>query len=63
MVIEILSLVTAMLCLLQFYTQTKEELSHHQPLLKFFAIKAVVFLFYVQTVSGHVYSRESCVSY
>lgn len=51
MVIEILSLVTAMMCLLQFYQQTKKELETHQPLLKFLAIKLVVFLFYVQTVS------------
>ncbi|KAJ0301802.1 hypothetical protein Brms1b_012283 [Colletotrichum noveboracense] len=49
MVIEILSLVTAMMCLLQFYQQTKKELETHQPLLKFLAIKLVVFLFYVQT--------------
>lgn len=51
MIIEILSLVTAMMCLLQFYQQTKKELAAHQPLLKFLAIKLVVFLFYVQSVS------------
>lgn len=50
MVIEILSLVTAMMCLLQFYQQTKKELEAHQSLLKFVAIKLVVFLFYVQNV-------------
>ncbi|KAK7718584.1 hypothetical protein SLS64_002541 [Diaporthe eres] len=49
MIIEILSLVTAMMCLLQFYQQTKKELGAHQPLLKFLAIKLVVFLFYVQS--------------
>ncbi|KAK1624615.1 organic solute transporter Ostalpha-domain-containing protein, partial [Colletotrichum phormii] len=49
MVIEILSLVTAMMCLLQFYHQTSKEMSQHQPLLKFLAIKLVVFLFYLQT--------------
>ncbi|KAF5527444.1 Transmembrane protein 184-like protein [Colletotrichum aenigma] len=38
MVIEILSLVTAMMCVLQFYQQTKKELETHQPLLKFLAI-------------------------
>ncbi|KAF2010703.1 DUF300-domain-containing protein, partial [Aaosphaeria arxii CBS 175.79] len=47
-VIEIISLVTAMFCLLQFYKQTKLELAPHRPLLKFIAIKLVVFLFYVQ---------------
>lgn len=51
MIIEILSLVTAMMCLIQFYQQTKKELEAHQPLLKFLAIKLVVFLFYVQSVS------------
>lgn len=40
-----------MMCLLQFYQQTKKELEPQQPLLKFLAIKLVVFLFYVQTVS------------
>jgi hypothetical protein len=50
MIIEILSLVTAMMCLLQFYQQTKKELEAHQSLLKFIAIKLVVFLFYVQNV-------------
>ncbi|KAK1484412.1 hypothetical protein CABS01_13835 [Colletotrichum abscissum] len=49
MVIEILSLVTAMMCLLQFYHQTSKEMAQHRPLLKFLAIKLVVFLFYVQT--------------
>ncbi|KAH6619963.1 organic solute transporter Ostalpha-domain-containing protein [Boeremia exigua] len=53
-VIEILSLVIAMFCLLQFYKQTELELSHHQPLLKFIAIKLVVFLFYVQ---GFVFNQ------
>lgn len=40
-----------MICLLQFYKQTKLELAVHRPLLKFVAIKLVVFLFYVQSVS------------
>lgn len=40
-----------MICLLQFYKQTKVELAAHRPLLKFVAIKLVVFLFYVQSVS------------
>lgn len=50
MVIEILSLVTAMMCLLQFYHQTKEQIKQHNALLKFAAIKIVVFIFYVQSV-------------
>ncbi|WQF90168.1 Putative organic solute transporter subunit alpha/Transmembrane protein [Colletotrichum destructivum] len=49
MIIEILSLVTAMLCLFQFYNQTNHVISHHRPMLKFVAIKLVVFLFYLQT--------------
>ncbi|KAK2758112.1 DUF300 domain-containing protein [Colletotrichum kahawae] len=62
MVIEILSLVTAMMCLLQFYQQTKKELEAHQPLLKFLAIKLVVFLFYVQTEDGPIKPTAS-ISY
>ncbi|KXH39636.1 hypothetical protein CSIM01_06691 [Colletotrichum simmondsii] len=42
MVIEILSLVTAMMCLLQFYHQTSKEMAQHRPLLKFLAIKLVI---------------------
>ncbi|PPJ59889.1 hypothetical protein CBER1_04923 [Cercospora berteroae] len=48
-VFEIISLVTAMWTLLNFYKQTELELSAHGPLLKFMAIKLVVFLFYVQS--------------
>ncbi|KAL0943101.1 DUF300 domain-containing protein [Colletotrichum truncatum] len=55
MVIEMLSLVTAMLCLLQFYHQTKAEIIHQTPLLKFLAIKLVVFLFYVQTTGKFIF--------
>lgn len=59
MVIEILSLVTAMMCLLQFYHQTSKEMAQHRPLLKFLAIKLVVFLFYVQTVSANLPSLDN----
>ncbi|KAG9189205.1 hypothetical protein G6011_06073 [Alternaria panax] len=48
-VIEIISLVTAMICLLQFYKQDKLELAVHRPLFKFVAFKLLAFLFYVQT--------------
>ncbi|GIZ49125.1 hypothetical protein CKM354_001216200 [Cercospora kikuchii] len=48
-VVEIISLVTAMWTLLNFYKQTELELAAHGPLLKFMAIKLVVFLFYVQS--------------
>ncbi|KAH0421536.1 hypothetical protein CcaCcLH18_13360 [Colletotrichum camelliae] len=34
---------------LKWFNQTKKELEAHQPLLKFLAIKLVVFLFYVQS--------------
>lgn len=46
-----MSLVTAMMFLIQFYKQTKTTLKEHSPLLKFIAIKLVIFLFYFQTVS------------
>ncbi|KAF6808174.1 duf300 domain-containing protein [Colletotrichum sojae] len=49
MVIEIISLVTAMMCLLQFYHQTREQIKQHNALLKFAAIKIVIFVFYVQS--------------
>ncbi|KAH8589064.1 organic solute transporter Ostalpha-domain-containing protein, partial [Bisporella sp. PMI_857] len=58
MVIEILSLVTAMLSLLQFYKQTKLELAPHRPLLKFVAIKLVIFLFYVQSFIFNMLTKE-----
>ncbi|TGO35165.1 hypothetical protein BHYA_0168g00210 [Botrytis hyacinthi] len=48
-IIEIISLVIAMFCLLQFCSQTKAVLAERNPLLKFVAIKLVVFLFYVQS--------------
>ncbi|KAH8746007.1 organic solute transporter Ostalpha-domain-containing protein, partial [Diaporthe sp. PMI_573] len=57
-IIEILSLVTAMMCLLQFYQQTKKELEAHQSLLKFIAIKLVVFLFYVQNFIFSLLTKE-----
>ncbi|PVH77420.1 DUF300-domain-containing protein, partial [Cadophora sp. DSE1049] len=50
-IIEIVSLFTAMLCLLQFYSQTSVVLANRHPLLKFVAIKLIVFLFYAQSVS------------
>ncbi|PSN67366.1 DUF300-domain-containing protein, partial [Corynespora cassiicola Philippines] len=58
-ILEILSLVTAMLCLLQFYSQTKSFLAPHQPLLKFVAIKLVVFLFYVQSFTISLLTKSS----
>ncbi|EOD48236.1 putative duf300 domain protein [Neofusicoccum parvum UCRNP2] len=48
-VIQILSLIIAMIFLMQFYLQFKDALQHHNPFLKFLAIKFVVFLSYVQT--------------
>ncbi|EKG16742.1 hypothetical protein MPH_06032 [Macrophomina phaseolina MS6] len=48
-IIQILSLIIAMVFLMQFYFQFKNSLRHHNPFLKFLAIKFVVFLSYVQT--------------
>ncbi|KAH6639858.1 organic solute transporter Ostalpha-domain-containing protein [Boeremia exigua] len=69
-VIEILSLVTAMFCLLQFYSQCHEALAEHNPLLKFVAVKLVVFLFYVQsfildrlTTKGGPWKPTDAISY
>lgn len=50
-IFETVSLVIAMMFLIQFYKQTKVALKEHSPLLKFIAIKLVIFLFYLQTVS------------
>lgn len=62
MIIEILSLITAMMCLLQFYHQTSKEMAQHLPLLKFLAIKLVAFLFYVQTVSATAFPHKQMFS-
>ncbi|KAH7313880.1 organic solute transporter Ostalpha-domain-containing protein [Stachybotrys elegans] len=48
-IVEMASLVVAMLYLLQFYDEIKEPLKEHNPLLKVLSIKAVVFLFYLQS--------------
>ncbi|CAN9317121.1 unnamed protein product [Alternaria alternata] len=62
-VIEIISLITAMICLLQFYKQTKLELAVDRPLLKFVAIKLVVFLFYVQSfIFSHLTKKGGAMS-
>ncbi|CAN9237650.1 unnamed protein product [Alternaria alternata] len=62
-VIEIISLIIAMICLLQFYKQTKLELAVHRPLLKFVAIKLVVFLFYVQSfIFSHLTKKGGAMS-
>ncbi|TDZ34222.1 Transmembrane protein 184A [Colletotrichum spinosum] len=58
MVVEMTSLVTAMMCLLQFYVQTKQPLQEYNVVLKFTAIKLVVFLFYVQTFIFGFLTRE-----
>ncbi|PIG88992.1 hypothetical protein AARAC_008413 [Aspergillus arachidicola] len=70
MVIEILSLIAAILCLLQFYVATKDQLARHRPLLKFTAIKVVIFVFYLQkfifsqlTKEGDVIKPSAKVSY
>ncbi|KAE8337431.1 organic solute transporter Ostalpha-domain-containing protein [Aspergillus arachidicola] len=70
MVIEILSLIAAILCLLQFYVATKDQLARHRPLLKFTSIKVVIFVFYVQkfifsqlTKEGDVIKPSPKVSY
>jgi hypothetical protein len=50
MVIEIISLVSAMMCLLQFYKEIRHRIAQHQPMLKFLAIKLVIMVFYIQSV-------------
>ncbi|KAK6837303.1 hypothetical protein RU639_001267 [Aspergillus parasiticus] len=69
-IIKILSLIAAILCLLQFYVATKDQLARHRPLLKFTAIKVVIFVFYVQkfifsqlTKEGGVTKPSAKVSY
>ncbi|KAH7153496.1 organic solute transporter Ostalpha-domain-containing protein [Dactylonectria macrodidyma] len=49
MVIEIVSLVSAMMCLLQFYKEIHHQIAEHQPVLKFLAIKIVIMVFYIQS--------------
>lgn len=50
MVIEMMSLVSAMMCLLQFYKEIRHRIAEHQPMLKFLAIKLVIMVFYIQSV-------------
>ncbi|PTD06168.1 Transmembrane protein 184C [Fusarium culmorum] len=47
--IEIFSLVLAMMCLLQFYKEIRHLIAKHQPMLKFLAIKLVIMVFYLQS--------------
>ncbi|KAI6750577.1 hypothetical protein HG530_014858 [Fusarium avenaceum] len=49
MVIEIISLVSAMMCLLQFYKEIRHRIAEHQPMLKFLAIKLAIMVFYIQS--------------
>lgn len=41
----------ALYCLVQFYTATKDELEHIQPLAKFLVFKSIVFLTWWQGVA------------
>ncbi|KAI9155747.1 Transmembrane protein 184-like protein [Paramyrothecium foliicola] len=68
--IEIVSLVSAMMMLLQFYKQTKEGIAQHRPLFKFIAIKLVVAVFYLQnfifsqlTTEGGALQPNELISY
>lgn len=56
--IEIVSLITAMLMLLQFYRHIEGVIGQHQPLFKFIAIKLVVAVFYLQNVSQTLYRPQ-----
>ncbi|KAI8157577.1 hypothetical protein K4K49_005274 [Colletotrichum sp. SAR 10_70] len=47
-VVSVAILITAMHCLMQFYYQSQELLEPHRPVLKFLAIKIVVFLSLMQ---------------
>lgn len=58
-VVQIISLVTAMMCLTQFYMQSKTELAPHNPWLKFFAFKLIVLVAYIQTVSARELRKNS----
>ncbi|KAH6985370.1 organic solute transporter Ostalpha-domain-containing protein [Ilyonectria destructans] len=49
MIIEIISLVSAMMCLLQFYKEIRYRIAEHRPVLKFLAIKIVIMVFYIQS--------------
>ncbi|KAM5346000.1 hypothetical protein ACJ41O_011861 [Fusarium nematophilum] len=49
MIIEMLSLFSAMMCLLQFYHEVHHRIAEHRPMLKFLAIKIVILVFYIQT--------------
>lgn len=49
--IQIISLVTAVLSILQFYHFLKTDLTQRRPLLKLIAFKVIVFLNFVQGVS------------
>ncbi|RSL61413.1 hypothetical protein CEP51_013640 [Fusarium floridanum] len=49
MVIELISLVSAMMCLLQFYNEVHHRMRQHRPMLKFLAIKIVIAVFYIQS--------------
>ncbi|KAH7215430.1 organic solute transporter Ostalpha-domain-containing protein [Fusarium oxysporum] len=49
MVVEIISMVSAMMCLLQFYKEIRHRIAEHQPMLKFLAIKLVIMVFYIQS--------------
>ncbi|KAF6804155.1 duf300 domain-containing protein, partial [Colletotrichum musicola] len=44
--------------LLQFYHQTKEQIKQHNALLKFAAIKIVIFVFYVQSFIFGMLTKE-----
>ncbi|KAF9476348.1 DUF300-domain-containing protein [Pholiota conissans] len=47
-IVTSVSVTVAMYCLLQLYVPVAKDLSHHQPLLKLFSVKAVVFLTFWQ---------------
>ena len=51
-VVVSISVSVAVLRLLVFYKRTKTELKSHKPLIKLFAIKAIVFLTFAQSVSN-----------
>ena len=49
-IIQAISATIAMFCLVQFYTQVKDYISQHRPLMKVISIKLVVFLCFWQTI-------------
>ncbi|KAI5296417.1 hypothetical protein KEM52_002829 [Ascosphaera acerosa] len=49
-IVQAIAVTIAMYCLIQFYTQLKEDIAQHKPLLKLISIKLVIFLSFWQSI-------------